>query len=152
MPEFLQEHIEIVSNDGARYRFKIPTIQDEITQGFIERSLRKEFEAASMTPEQRETQPTVGSIDGLDYATIAAIRAIATFQLLLVSADCPDNWPFTKSITGAPVVDYRKWKPNKLGEAITIWTLFYQQLIRFRAGGPATNEIVEETVASVPNS
>lgn len=134
MADVLQTTIE-VPHKGTTYVFRIPSYTDEIKIGILARNIRR-----SLDPE------TGGSAEGLDYSTLVYVRTAAVFQSLL--EQCSDTWPFSEDAAKKPIVDYRKWSPEKVEEALAVGMLFETALQRFRGVGiadqnPAGGKTVE---------
>jgi len=138
MPEILQDKIEIkLQNDT--FVFRIPNYLDEIKIGLRERDIRREL-GLEMAGDQ------AGNPDGLDGQTFFMIQTAARFELLLVSASAV--WPWTNGPDGKPMIDFKKWPNNKVGDAVAVGALFVDQLTSFRAGGvtdrnPPSQEVME---------
>lgn len=139
--EFLKNTIDIEYKTDS-FEFRIPTVEDELQLGFIERNIRRDFEGRAMSADELKIRRPLGEAEGLDFNTRARVQAIAGFQRLLVKSDAKDNWCWSKDPQGRPVIDYRVWDATHLDEAVAIWWLFMEELTRFRSGGVAQDKTV----------
>ena len=95
----LQTTIE-VPYEGQTYVFRIPTPYDHIGIGARQREILRRIEPASG-----------GDMTGLDAYTYNLLKALATFEKLLVKGTTA-TWVWTADAKGLPVVDSEKFPPE----------------------------------------
>ena len=119
-----------IGSDAAKdkFEFTIPTLHQEIAIGTRMAKLRREIDPSWDQFSQ-----------GLDYGTSVALRAAATFELLLAKASVA--WPFTTDPgTKKLVVDSSKFPANKAVDVVTAYETFQEALGRFRQGGDSDSK------------
>ena len=95
----LQTTLE-VPYEGQVYVFRIPTPFDHIGIGARQREILRRIEPASG-----------GDMTGLDAYTYNLLKALATFEKLLVKGTTA-TWVWTADAKGLPVVDSEKFPPE----------------------------------------
>jgi hypothetical protein len=122
MPDpVLQETLKVKVKD-IEYEFRIPSLADEIRLGMHERKIRRELDPDGD-----------GSAEGLDNASSWMVRSAAVMEVLLVGAS--NQWPYSKGDQGEPVVNFRKWAKERVGEAAAVGLAFQAALDKFRGIG-----------------
>lgn len=122
-----------VSVGADRYEFKIPNLYDEIRIG------------ARMAEIRRVIDPNWdGFNQQLDFNSMYALRASATFDSLLVKASA--RWAFDNTPDG-PKVNSANFPADKVNDVLQAYQGFTEELGRFREGRnsdnpPATPEAV----------
>ena len=133
MPELLQTTLEIPYK-GEAFVFKIPSILDELKVGGRERALR-----IASDPSWN------GFNGGLDWDTAAALRAAATFEVLLERGP---EWAFTPGKDGKPIVDIAQVSSDHNADVYAIYDMYRSALDSFRVGrAAAKNTAGGEAVA-----
>ena len=95
----LQNTLE-VPYEGQTYVFRIPTPFDHIGIGARQREILRRIEPSSG-----------GDMTGLDAYTYNLLKALATFEKLLVKGTTA-TWVWTADAKGLPVVDSEKFPPE----------------------------------------
>ena len=103
------------------YVFKIPTLHDEIAIG------------SRMSTLRRAIDPSWDGFTLLDGTTQYALRAAATFELLLQRASV--TWPFSEGLDKKPVIDSSKFPADKAHVTVQAYERYEAALNRFRYGG-----------------
>lgn len=132
----LQDTIEIKHNNEV-FIFRIPSYFDELKIGARERDIRREIS-------QEIGGDISGNPDGLDSQTFFMIQTAARFEILLQKADC--NWMYSPGDDGKPIVDYKKWPKDKVGDIVSIGVRFTDELTTFRSGR------VRDTEPTIPKT
>lgn len=144
MPEqnLLKETVEVTVN-GDTFEFQIPSYYDELKIGTREKNIRREIEI------ELGGDPT-STGDSLDGGTNFMVRTAATFEILLRKSSA--TWPYTKGMNGSPVVDFKKWPKDKVGDAISVGVAFNAEIARFRSGGLSNGDASSaEAMEGQPN-
>ena len=123
MPDILQDKITVTYNSES-YTFKIPSIRDEVKIG-SRIALIRSLEDPDW---DRFSQ-------GLDGQTLWALRACATFEVLLVSAS--ETWPFSPAKKGEPVVDSSTFPADRSEDVLSIYEELQKDLRSFRSSRTA---------------
>lgn len=121
--DITQETFEVKVADET-FVFRIPSPRDYARMGSRALVLRRE-----------DAPETTGSEWGMDGITADLYRGFALMETLLTRADTTDNWPYTESKDGKPVVNCNNFPAKKMDTIISIWRGFDAQLARFHGGG-----------------
>jgi len=134
MTELLQSTLEIPFK-GDLFIFKIPSIHDDLRVGGRIRALRT------------LTDPDwSGFGGGLDADTAYALRAAATFEVLLQKGPA---WVFTAGTDEKPIVDTSKIPIDKNEAVYEVYSLYGTALDSFRGRGNLNKDAAgEKAVAS----
>jgi len=108
---------------NEEFEFRIPTIADEVAIGTRMRKLR------------REIDPADDGTGQLEQETLAYLKGMAYFEVLLVSTSAV-NWVYTKVKDGRQIIDSLKFPPEKTNTVLFVAMTFHGQVQRFRYGGP----------------
>ena len=135
----LQTTLE-VPYEGQVYVFRIPTPFDHIGIGARQREILRRIEPASG-----------GDMSGLDAYTYNLLKALATFEKLLVKGTTA-TWVWTADAKGLPVVDSEKFPAETVLLVMNVVEVFEQKLDSYLFPGTGDgNTPVAETVASESN-
>ena len=135
----LQTTLE-VPYEGQVYVFRIPTPFDHIGIGARQREILRRIEPASG-----------GDMTGLDAYTYNLLKALATFEKLLVKGTTA-TWVWTADAKGLPVVDSEKFPAETVLLVMNVVEVFEQKLDSYLFPGTGDgNTPVAETVASESN-
>ena len=104
------------------FEFRIPTIADEVALGTRMRRLR------------RAIDPMDDGSGQLDGDTMAYLRAMAYFEVLLKSTSATD-WVYTKTADGKQYVDSTTFPPDKANIILFVAGSLYSRVQTFRFGG-----------------
>ena len=136
----LQDTLE-VPYEGQTYVFKIPSPYDHIGIGARQREILRRIEPASG-----------GDMTGLDAYTYNLLKALATFEKLLVKGTTA-TWVWTADAKGLPVVDSEKFPPETVLLVMEVVNAFEVALDNHLFPGPGNGEPTSaETVASEPDT
>lgn len=111
-----------VQSGKETFEFTIPGIATGIQLGIRARTIRRSYDPNGF-----------GDEFGLDSDTADMAWGAAAFEVLLKSADAEDNWPYSKSPTGRPVVDHTKFPDGKEGVLLEVARKLRVDLAAFRA-------------------
>ena len=136
----LQTTLE-VPYEGQVYVFRIPTPFDHIGIGARQREILRRIEPASG-----------GDMTGLDAYTYNLLKALATFEKLLVKGTTA-TWVWTADAKGLPVVDSEKFPPETVLLVMNVVEEMERLLDIFLFGGPGNGDAPSaETLASEPDT
>jgi hypothetical protein len=107
---------------GASYEFRIPTLHDEIRIGAKMRTI-----AGIAAPDAM-----LGNVNSLDNMTAYTLRALATFEELLVKSDA--TWPWSQDPSGKVICNSATWPADKANVALDVYAGFTDELGKFRTG------------------
>ena len=132
----LQTTLE-VPYEGQTYVFRIPSPYDHIGIGARQREILRRIEPASG-----------GDMTGLDAYTYNLLKALATFEKLLVKGTTA-TWVWTADAKGLPVVDSEKFPPETVLIVMNVVEEMERLLDTFLFGGTGDGIApVAEAVAS----
>ena len=135
----LQTTLE-VPYEGQTYVFRIPTPYDHIGIGARQREILRRIEPASG-----------GDMTGLDAYTYNLLKALATFEKLLVKGTTA-TWVWTADAKGLPVVDSSSFPPETVLLVMDVVNAFEVALDNHLFPGTGDgNAPGAETVASESN-
>ena len=135
----LQTTLE-VPYEGQTYVFRIPSPYDHIGIGARQREILRRIEPASG-----------GDMTGLDAYTYNLLKALATFEKLLVKGTTA-TWVWTADAKGLPVVDSEKFPPETVLIVMNVVEEMERLLDTFLFGGTGDGIApVAETVESEQN-
>ena len=118
----LQTTLE-VPYEGQTYVFRIPSPYDHIGIGARQREILRRIEPASG-----------GDMSGLDAYTYNLLKALATFEKLLVKGTTA-TWVWTADAKGLPVVDSEKFPPETVLLVMNVVEEMERLLDTFLFGG-----------------
>ena len=123
----LQTTLE-VPYEGEVYVFRIPTPFDHIGIGARQREILRRIEPSSG-----------GDMTGLDAYTYNLLKALATFEKLLVKGTTA-TWVWTADAKGLPVVDSEKFPPETVLLVMNVVEEMERLLDIFLFGGPGNGD------------
>ena len=123
----LQTTLE-VPYEGQVYVFRIPTPFDHIGIGARQREILRRIEPASG-----------GDMTGLDAYTYNLLKALATFEKLLVKGTTA-TWVWTADAKGLPVVDSEKFPPETVLLVMEVVNAFEVALDNHLFPGPGNGD------------
>ena len=136
----LQTTLE-VPYEGQTYVFRIPSPYDHIGIGARQREILRRIEPASG-----------GDMTGLDAYTYNLLKALATFEKLLVKGTTA-TWVWTADAKGLPVVDSEKFPPETVLIVMNVVEEMERLLDTFLFGGTGDGIAPSaETLASEPDT
>ncbi len=109
------------NSTNEEFEFRIPTIADEVAIGTKMRKLR------------RAIDPMDDGTGQLDQDTLAYLRAMAYFEVLLVATSV--TWVYTKTTDGKQFINSLEFPPEKVNTVLFVAGTLYGQVQRFRYGG-----------------
>ena len=123
----LQTTLE-VPYEGQTYVFRIPTPFDHIGIGARQREILRRIEPASG-----------GDMSGLDAYTYNLLKALATFEKLLVKGTTA-TWVWTADAKGLPVVDSEKFPAETVLLVMEVVNAFEVALDNHLFPGPGNGD------------
>ena len=123
----LQTTLE-VPYEGQTYVFRIPTPFDHIGIGARQREILRRIEPSSG-----------GDMTGLDAYTYNLLKALATFEKLLVKGTTA-TWVWTADAKGLPVVDSEKFPPETVLLVMEVVNAFEVALDNHLFPGPGNGD------------
>lgn len=140
MTDLIQKTLTVTGLTGISYTFRIPGLFDEYKIAARVKDIRKKIDPNWDGFEQ-----------GLDAQTQWSMRGSATFEIGLVSAS--DQWVFSKTKDGLPVIDSAQWPEDKMFEMHHVYEEYLEKVSRFRAtGSPDAAPDGAEAVAGEPDT
>ena len=119
-PALTTDAIVVKTDKGEAFEFRLPSARDFARIGARAYELR------------RQDSPTTGGNEsGLDFLTQDLYRGFALMEVLLVKADAKNNWPFSASETGEPVVRSDKFPPYAISVIPEVLRKFEEQVATF---------------------
>jgi hypothetical protein len=128
----------VVKDNDCEYEFRIPTILDEVKIGTRMRRLRM------------AADPMDDPGGSIDPDTMAYLKAMAYFEVLLLAADNSD-WVWSRSNEGKRFVDSTKFPEDKTDLVLRVASKAFWSIARFRSGDVSSGESDNKVVADQPS-